>query len=59
MTDDEKKAYAERLVRLFGQQLEYYTIFELYEGGDEISDADANDVAELVGQAKVTVSWNE
>jgi hypothetical protein len=59
MTEEEKREYAERLIRLFGQQTEFYTVFELYEGeGGEISDGDANDVMDLTHRAKVSVSWD-
>jgi hypothetical protein len=56
MTDEEKRAYAEKLIRSHAQDVEFLTVFEM-SGEDEISDDDARAVHELIFKAEVTVTW--
>ena len=61
MSEEERMAYAEHLIRLHAKEVEYMSVFEVYEaytgGAGEISDDDADAVSSLVATAKVEVSW--
>jgi hypothetical protein len=65
MTEEEKKAYALYLIKTQVLDFEHLTTFEAYAeyaGAPEdeladISDADADEVTDLVRSAKIEVSW--
>jgi hypothetical protein len=59
MNDEERKAYAEFLIRGRAECVEYLSVFEMADEqlGYPILDSDADEVFALIGSAKVTVSW--
>lgn len=59
MTEEEKRAYARHLVELHATDVEYLSVLEVFEdwGEGELSDADADDVYELINSAKIEVTW--
>lgn len=62
MTKDELRQYAETLILEHAQDVEFLSIFEMakeHAPGAEISDDEAREVADLITQATVTVSWLE
>lgn len=64
MTEQELKDYAEHLVFEHAREVEYLSVFEMYdeyvgECDASISDDDAKKVLDLVGTATIEVSWPE
>lgn len=63
MNDEELREYATALIVDHAQDVEYLSIFEMWEeySGDnlEISEVDVCKVSELIGRAEVVVSWPE
>jgi orotate phosphoribosyltransferase len=63
MNEEERKAYAEFLIKDHAEDVEYLSIFEMedlfrdLEEDDEISEEDARKVLDLIHSAKIEVSW--
>lgn len=56
MTEEERREYAEELIRDHAQDVEFFTVLEMRD--DEISDEDAGAVLSLIYRARFTVSWD-
>jgi hypothetical protein len=61
MTEDERREYAELLIKDHAKDVEYLSVHEMAWRlpGGEISDEDATAVHDLIGKAVVTVTWPE
>lgn len=64
MTDEELRDYAEHLIHEHSTDIEYLSVFEMYDeyAGDcdaTISEPDARKVLDLVAKADVAVAWPE
>lgn len=57
MSEEEKRAYAKKLIITHAKDVEFLSIFEMYDDDDEISEDDAKDVLDLIHSANVQVSW--
>jgi hypothetical protein len=61
VNNKERKAYARFLAEQHAKDVEYLTLFEMFDQyageGAELSDEDGQAVADLIGKAKVTISW--
>lgn len=59
MTADERRGYAAKLMLEHARDVEFLSIFEMAEehAGREIDVDDAQEVADLIIRATITVSW--
>lgn len=61
LTNEQLREYAEFVIKDHAQDVEYISIYEMFElwaeDDEEISDEDALTVRDLIPQAKVTVEW--
>lgn len=60
MNENDLKEYAEYLILDHSTDIEWLSIFEMFEDYDspgELSEADARKVSELISKAKITITW--
>jgi hypothetical protein len=61
VTEEEKKAYAEYVIRQHAKDVEYLSIHEMFEDYTSeqsiLSDTEADEILTLIKIAKLEVSW--